>query len=269
MKSYKATNGFTSLPNQQTMEDNHLWSVINDPWMGWPAQGQQMLSQEDPFASFLNDPLPTPPRTLAASPLPEQCSNCHCRAGSVEKYFLLLLCHKSGTNRYRAITGLEERLTSCIERTINAISSECSQLAGKLETAREKQEFRMEKQDIKINKLEVIMNKILFAQEQQDSALNFIRASQEKMEPRFAAVESAQQYTVTELRNMGEYSKVQLEELKSFLAESPTLHRIEASQAANSSKLDNINTQLIEAVTAWTKLAEEYSISQDDDESED
>ena len=155
------------------------------------------------------------------------------------------------------------KLTSIIEKTIN---SECAQLAGQLEAARlrqEKQEFKFERQDIMIGKLEIIMNKIAFAQAQQDSALNFIRRSQENTESRLGTVESSQQYTESELRSMGsrEFSKAQIEELKSL----PVLSRIETSQVANVNKLDDINTQLKEAVRAWTKLAEEYSSPREDD----
>ena len=159
--------------------------------------------------------------------------------------------------------------------------SECAQLNGQLDAARvrqEKQDFKLDRQGILINRLEVIMSKVEFALEQQDVKLNRIRASQEEADCRLATMESSQQFIVSAIQNIesskseinGESAKALLEELKFLLVEQPSaITRIEASQAANFNRLDGINTQLKEAVTAWKKFAEEYSSVQEDDLEED
>lgn len=84
MPHYPPANESTSLRDPMRMENSWLWPN-NDTWMGWPAQELIPSQDEDLFAGFVNEPLPTPPRT-AVSPAPEHSSTCNCKSDVVEKY---------------------------------------------------------------------------------------------------------------------------------------------------------------------------------------
>jgi hypothetical protein len=138
------------------------------------------------------------------------------------------------------------------------------------------------KLEIKLERQEVLLEGVKSSQEKQDVKINSARLAQEKMETRLAVVETklaateaSQQQFKDELQKKDDIWRAtvssahipQFEDIKSTQkAQHVLLNKVDACQEAQQGQLTGMSMQLVNVEASLKKLAEEYVISRDEDD---